>query len=82
MPAKKDFSQQALSLVEKVTSDGPLIDTPEKVEARNVGNPAKPPRGQRGGLAGGKARAKTLTAKQRAEIAQIAAAARWKKSES
>jgi hypothetical protein len=35
---------------------------------------------RRGGLKGGKARAKSLTAKQRAEIARAAAAARWKKS--
>jgi hypothetical protein len=34
---------------------------------------------RRGGLKGGKARAKALTAKQRAEIARIAAEARWKK---
>lgn len=32
------------------------------------------------GRRGGKARAKSLTAKQRAEIAQAAAQARWKKS--
>lgn len=33
-----------------------------------------------GGLAGSKARAKTLTPEQRREIAKIAAQARWKKS--
>ncbi len=38
--------------------------------------------GRAGGLSGGKARAKKLTAEQRAEIAHIAATARWKKSES
>lgn len=36
--------------------------------------------GRAGGLRGGKARAKKLTPEQRAEIAQIAATARWKKS--
>lgn len=37
--------------------------------------------GQRkGGLKGGKARAQSLTPEQRSEAAQIAAAARWKKS--
>jgi len=40
----------------------------------------KPPRGRAGGLRGGKARAKRLTPKQRAEIARVAAEARWKKS--
>ncbi len=41
----------------------------------------KPPsRGRRGGLKGGTARAKKLTPEQRTDIARIAAAARWKKS--
>jgi hypothetical protein len=35
--------------------------------------------GRKGGLIGGKARAKSLTAKQRKAIAKKAAAARWKK---
>lgn len=35
---------------------------------------------RKGGLKGGKARAKSLTAKQRSEIASVAAQARWKKS--
>lgn len=34
---------------------------------------------RKGGLKGGKARAESLTAKQRAEIAKKAASARWKK---
>ncbi|MDI3466554.1 MAG: hypothetical protein OJF50_005375 [Nitrospira sp.] len=36
--------------------------------------------GRIGGLKGGKARAAKLNAEQRAEIARIAAAARWKKA--
>jgi hypothetical protein len=35
---------------------------------------------RKGGLKGGRARAKALTPKQRAEIARAAAQARWKKS--
>ena len=35
---------------------------------------------RKGGLKGGKARASSLTAEQRSEIARIAAEARWKKS--
>lgn len=35
--------------------------------------------GRKGGLKGGKARAKKLTPEQRKEIAQIAATARWRK---
>lgn len=41
---------------------------------------AQPKRGSAGGLIGGKARYKKLTPEQRADIARIAAAARWKKS--
>ena len=37
--------------------------------------------GRRGGLKGGKARAKSLTKEQRTEIARVAAAARWKKTD-
>lgn len=39
-----------------------------------------PSRKRSGGLKGGKARAKKLTPDQRADIARIAANARWKKS--
>lgn len=35
---------------------------------------------RKGGLKGGASRAKTLTPKQRSEIARVAAQARWKKS--
>ncbi|MER2250659.1 hypothetical protein ABS772_12120 [Methylorubrum podarium] len=38
-------------------------------------------RARAGGAKGGPARAKTLTEKQRAEIASIAAQARWKKQD-
>lgn len=41
-------------------------------------NPAAVALGRLGGLKGGKARAKSLTATQRAEIAKKAAVARWK----
>lgn len=48
-------------------------------EATNEKNPAAVALGRLGGLVGGKARAKKLTAKQKKEIAQKAAKARWKK---
>ena len=38
-------------------------------------------RGSEGGKIGGKARAKSLTPRQRSEIAQAAAQARWKKGD-
>jgi hypothetical protein len=50
--------------------------TPELPEK----NPAAVALGRLGGLKGGKARAAALSKKKRAEIAKLAAAARWKKS--
>jgi hypothetical protein len=44
-------------------------------------NPAAVALGRLGGLKGGKARALALSKRKRAEIAKIAAAARWKKKE-
>ena len=41
--------------------------------------PSKEAAARLGGLKGGKARAKKLTPRQRAEIASVAAQARWKK---
>ena len=41
-------------------------------------DPAAVALGRKGGLKGGKARAKSLTSKQRSEIARKAAKARWK----
>jgi hypothetical protein len=43
-------------------------------------NPAAVELGRLGGLKGGKARAEALSKRKRAEIARLAAAARWKKS--
>ena len=58
------------------TGNPPILgDKPEK-------NPAAVALGRLGGLKGGKARAAALSKKKRAEIAKLAAAARWKKSES
>jgi len=43
-------------------------------------DPAAVALGRKGGLKGGKARAMTLSADQRADIARVAAGARWKKT--
>ena len=42
-------------------------------------DPAAVALGRKGGLKGGKARAKSLTSDQRSEIAKVAAKARWQK---
>ena len=50
-------------------------------EAEDTASPMKRKRSnrQKGGLKGGKARAKRLSSEERQEIARIAAHARWKK---
>ena len=71
MGRPRDPNQLAKSIVDIAT--GQAIDT--------VSEKKRHPDGRRaGGLKGGKARAKQLTPEQRADIARVAAQARWKKS--
>lgn len=68
-----DTNKRAKAIVDLVTGDKeetPL--TPDAIKA------VMSALGRKGGLKGGKARAKALTAKKRSEIAKKAAAARWK----
>lgn len=63
-----DANQLAKFIVDLATGDEPKYDPDTS--------------GQReGGLKGGRAKARSLTPEQRSEAAQVAAAARWKKSE-
>jgi hypothetical protein len=66
----KDINQVAFSIVQQATGQAPKVKPPEK-------NPAAVTLGRLGGLKGGAARAKALTAEKRKEIAQKAAAKRW-----
>ena len=69
----RDPSQLAKLIVDIAT---------EQVEKENLNdgkNPAAVELGRIGGLKGGKARAKKLSAKRRSEIAKKAATVRWKK---
>jgi hypothetical protein len=56
------------AITESKTGDAPPTKDPLAVEL-----------GRRGGLKGGKARAKSLSARKRSEIAKAAAKARWKR---
>lgn len=65
-----DTNKRAKSVVELATQDKETISQDEaKTAAQQLG--------RLGGLKGGKARAKSLSAKRRKEIAQKAAAVRW-----
>jgi hypothetical protein len=68
-----DFAQRAKLIVDMLTGQAPNDSAVQK-EGKFVKSARK------GGRKGGTARAKKLTAEQRAEIAKTAAAARWKKS--
>ena len=71
-----DFAVTAFRVVQEATGQAETEAEPK---------PTKTPfdakaLGRKGGLKGGKARAKKLSAKRRQEIARKAAQARWKKS--
>lgn len=79
MPTKhpkrpRDSNQLAYMIAQLAT--GELDD----IETDDGKDPAAVSLGRRGGLKGGKARAKKLTAKERSAIAKKAAQARWQKS--
>jgi hypothetical protein len=56
------------------------IATGQAADTASAAKRAESRRGRPGGLKGGKARARKLTADERSEIARTAAQARWKKS--
>lgn len=66
----EDVNQIAASILKAVTEEP--IQQPVKEK-----NPAAVALGRLGGLKGGKARAESLSAKKRTEIAKKAAKARW-----
>jgi hypothetical protein len=78
-PGKKvaDLNRLAKSIVDQAVTDEEL-----QQKAHEEGkNPAAVMLGRLGGLKGGKARAESLSAEQRTEIAKRAAMARWQKSQ-
>jgi hypothetical protein len=71
----EDPNKRAFRVMQQSTSEGAAEREPPKKKK----NPAAVELGRLGGLKGGKARAKALSAKKRKEIAQKAAQARWRK---
>ncbi len=68
-----DINQRAKSIVDIATGE-----VTESKEEKDLIKAAASAMGRKGGLKGGHARAKVLTAKQRSSIAKKASAARWK----
>jgi hypothetical protein len=73
----RDFAQRARMIVDIATGE---IEDREPTPEEQGKDPAAVSLGRRGGLKGGKARAKSLSAKRRKDIAKTAAQARWSKS--
>jgi hypothetical protein len=81
-PAGRDPVQIARSVVDQVTgasahSDPPPKKKRPKKKPEHQKDPAAVALGRKGGLKGGKARAKLMTPEERAESARKAARARW-----
>lgn len=73
----RDLNTLAASIVQDAIDEERRDERPDD----DGKNPAAVALGKLGGKKGGPARAARLTPEQRREIARIAAAARWKKSE-
>lgn len=71
-PRLPDPSELAFAIVQHVAGEAP----PEPADTRD---PAAVALGRKGGLKGGKARAKAMTKKERVASAKKAAVARWGK---
>jgi hypothetical protein len=72
MPKRPRDPNQLAKLIVDIAVGEVTDDVSPKKRATSV-------RGRSGGLKGGKARAKSLTEAERADIARLAAQARWKK---
>ena len=72
---RPDANQTAFRILQEATGEAPKTPDP------NAGkDPAAVALGRKGGLKGGKARAASMTKKQRTAAAKKAAAARWGKA--
>jgi hypothetical protein len=74
----RDANQLAYQIVQESTGQAPAAP-PLALVAEAGKNPAAVALGRLGGLKGGRARAESMTAEQRSEIAKKAADARWHK---
>ena len=77
MPKRSSKRPRDLNVLAKTISKIATEGEPEPKD--NGKNPAAVALGRLGGLKGGKARAKKLSAKRRSEIAKKAAQSRWSK---
>lgn len=79
MPKRSSKNSRDLNLLAKSIVDDATTENLLQQAINDGKNPAAVLLGRLGGLKGGKARAKKLSAEQRSQIAQKAARERWKK---
>ena len=72
-----DVNEIARSIIAQATGEEPATAAPEDRPEEPTKDPAAVALGRKGGLKGGKARAESMTAKQRSASAKKAAKARW-----
>jgi hypothetical protein len=77
---KEDFNERAADILKHATDEEPEKESEPKTDDGK--DPAAVALGRKGGLKGGKARAKNMTPKERSEAARKAAKARWNKKQS
>lgn len=79
-PAKlrPDVAETAFRVFQEAIGEAPKTPPPAE---RQEKNPDAVKRGRNGGEKGGAARAAKLTEKERSEVAQVAAGARWRRKE-
>jgi hypothetical protein len=70
--SSSDINETAFRIMQQSTGQAAPVPTPAPAK-----NPAAVALGRLGGLKGGKARAESLSAKRRKQIARAAAAKRW-----
>ena len=75
---RPDANETAFNVVQAAVGEAEKLAPPED-RTEDDKNPTAVERGREGGKKGGVARAEKLTDDERAEIARIAATARWKK---
>jgi hypothetical protein len=74
---RKDFTQIAFAVVQAATGEGPKIIPPGVPPENDTRNPHAVALSKLGASKGGKARAASMTAEKRKEIAKKAAEKRW-----
>ena len=74
---RRDFTQTAKAVVDAATGEGPKILPPGAPPENDTRNPAAVALSKLGASKGGRARAKSLSAKRRKAIAAKAAKKRW-----